>query len=575
MKNNKKSTLAEIPFRLILEALPDKRRLLCFGIATRVVQLLTPVLFGYFITSLSDGSTPPRIFLVLAGVISLQIITILLQWASERFAISAFSEQERRLKETVWSHVSDMSSQVRDASSPGMWMQKFSRDVTVVQGACRILSDAFLGFSVFFFGTFMLVLWKTPKISLVFIAILFLTFITHLAFRKKIRRDSRRLRELYYTEGNTVFSLFEMLPVLKMFGVTHLFGPVFSSTVRNTGKGQASQQKTVNAFRVCMQMEIWFVHAAVLAACTIMLVNQHLAIGDVVMYDMLLTQMISGLHQIMSAMPQLEMGLESAKSLYELSRSEKQRFLRLYPDTYNSLRRGRTKVLKHPEMYSIQSVSFGYTRSKRPVIRDFSAKISAGEFVCFLGRNGTGKSTLAKLLAGIYSPEKGFIHAADPAPAMVPQRIVIYRDSLLENVRLFDSTISESTVEKELRRCGLGHFLNKLPDGIHSPIGPGELSGGELQTVGIARALVREPKTLILDELTNNLDIVAKEAIYEILNGLRGRCTIILVTHDISCLEFANRLFVFRENGISEIRGGGTKMRARKALKIIKKEAKS
>jgi ATP-binding cassette subfamily B protein len=116
-------------------------------------------------------------------------------------------------------------------------------------------------------------------------------------------------------------------------------------------------------------------------------------------------------------------------------------------------------------------------------------------------------------------------------------------------------------------------FLETHPAGLLTDLSPGSCSGGELRTLGIARALVRNPKTLILDEITNNLDVVAKEAVYGVLAALRGQCTIILITHDISCTELADRVFVFRRDGISEINGADAASRTREALRVIRGES--
>ena len=91
--------------------------------------------------------------------------------------------------------------------------------------------------------------------------------------------------------------------------------------------------------------------------------------------------------------------------------------------------------------------------------------------------------------------------------------------------------------------------------------------------LGIARAMVRNPETLILDELTNNLDVVAKEAVHSVLAGLHEYCTIILITHDLSSTELSDRLFVFRRSGISEIHGSDAAMRTRTALRLMREEA--
>jgi len=578
MRKQKFALLSSIPFHIIFNSLPNKRFLFLFGILSRLLMLATPVLFGYFISTLATGIIDHKVYILACGILFLEFIVILFLWVNERLAITAFSEQERCLKEIVWDHIQNLPILVRDSSTQGVWMQKLSRDVPVIIGTCRMLFEAGLGFLIFFFGTFSLVIWKAPSISLVFIVVIIFAILVQRLFHKKLEVDTKELRECFYREGDVVLGLLEMLPILNMFGVTFLYKSFFLSSVKQTVKSQISQQKNMTDFKVLIQTGIWGVRAVVLIVCTYLFLKGELNIGDIVMYDMLITQMLNGLSQVVFILPQLDMGLEYAQSLKEtLSLGEN---CHQASDIRQSSVSGfpmqeRNNVTFRSTVLNLQSVTFRYSPDKPPVITDFTAEIHKGEFVCFLGRNGTGKSTLAKLLIGAYEPESGKIYSSDQKPAIVPQHIVIYRDSLLENIRLRDENISESIVEAMLCQCGFKRFLDSHPSGLHTSLSPGSLSGGELQILGIVRALVRNPETLILDELTNNLDIVAKEAVYSVITGLREQCTIILITHDITCLELADRVFVFHQNGISEIHGSDTTSRTRDALEIIRKEVKS
>jgi ATP-binding cassette, subfamily B, bacterial len=578
MRKQKLKLLSSIPFHIIFNSLPYKKVLFLFGILSRLPMLATPVLFGYFISTLAKGTTDHRVYILACGILSLAFIDILFSWVKERFSITAFSEQQRCLKEIVWTCIQDLPVLVRDSSTPGVWMQKLSRDVPVIIGTCRMLIESGLGFLIFFFGTFSLVVWKAPSISFIFIAAIIFAILTHRLFHRKLEGYAKEIRECFYREGDVVLGLLEMLPILNMFGVTTFYRSLFLTSVKKTTENQIRQQKSMTDFRVLIQTEIWGVRAIVLLVCTYLFLKGGLKIGDIVMYDMLIAQMLGGLSQVMFILPQLDMGLEYARSLKEtLSLGECQNHISEITQTATpgSPHRRSKNVMARQTALNLKSVTFRYSPDKPPVIKDFTAKIHKGEFVCFLGRNGTGKSTLAKLLIGAYKPESGKVYSSDQKPTIVPQHIVIYRDSLLENVRLRDENIPELIVETMLRQCGFARFLDSHSSGLYTSLSPGSLSGGELQILGIVRALVRNPETLILDELANNLDIVAKEAVYSVLTDLRGQCTIILITHDITCLELADRVFVFHQDGISEIHGPDTTSRAHNALEIIRKEVKT
>jgi len=536
---------------------------------------MTPVVFGYFISALAKGLTDYRIYMFVFVILVLGAGNIFFSWINEQLSNSAFFEQECKLKKRVWIYVQNLPILVRDSYSNGVWMQKMSRDIVMVSGTCRILMQSGLGILVSFIGTFALVFWKIPSLSIIFFIVVLFAAFAHGAFYKKIESDTKELRESFYREGNTLLELLEMLPVLNSFKVTSLYDSLFSTKIKEIAQNQINQQKRMINFKTLIQLEVWIVQAVVLLVCTMLFLKNGLTIGDVVMYDMLISQMLNSLSQIMFVFPQVISGWEYAKSLNEILKTDED-FDRKPPQEQNTELNSNINSIESIEnlsrVFSLDSVTFRYSSNNPAVIKNFTANIYKGETVCFLGRNGTGKSTLARLLIGDYKPESGSIYCALSKVAIVPQNIVIYNDSLLENIRLQDENIQPVIVEQMLCECGFEKFLQAQPNGIYTNLSPGALSGGELQIIGIIRALVRNSEILILDEITNNLDIVAKEAIYSILKKLKGKCTIVIITHDISCLEISDRVFVFKKDYISEICDSNAVSRKIKALETIRKE---
>lgn len=368
---------------------------------------------------------------------------------------------------------------------------------------------------------------------------------------------SRNYRETLYSEGSTILDLIEMLPILNILGIVHLYSPFFSKSVDLASKQQIKQKKNVNVFKTAIKLEFTIIHITVLLLCTFFFLNKKLVVGDIVMYNILISETLGGLSQIFNILPELGRGIEYKNSLQQLF-------------DFEDVNDANNYVINNDNRYAydIRNISFDYD-NKNSVLNNFSIKIKKNEFVCFLGRNGTGKSTLAKIMSGSYKPKSGIIITSESNPAIVPQRIVIYNDTLLENIRLRDTSITEETVRDYLQKCGFNQFLQKHSNNLYTKIKTNMLSGGELQLLGILRALVHNRNTLILDEITNNLDIVAKEAIYSVLEYLRGKCTIILITHDISCLRIADRICVFQKNLVSEAMGNSSDEKISNAINMI------
>ena len=193
---------------------------------------------------------------------------------------------------------------------------------------------------------------------------------------------------------------------------------------------------------------------------------------------------------------------------------------------------------------TFEDVGFWYEEG-RPVLSGTDLVIPAGEFVALVGPSGSGKSTLADLAVGLLRPKEGRILVdgvslsdIDPISwrqqiGYVPQDLLLFHDSILRNVSLGDESIDRGQVEQALKDAGAWEFVSSLADGMDQIVGErgSLLSGGQRQRIAIARALVGGPRLLVLDEATTALDPVTEAAICQTLASLKGRVTILSISH--------------------------------------------
>lgn len=192
---------------------------------------------------------------------------------------------------------------------------------------------------------------------------------------------------------------------------------------------------------------------------------------------------------------------------------------------------------------SLRQVYFSY--GSKNVLRGASMTVRAGQFVAVAGPSGIGKTTVADLIIGLLQPTSGAV-MIDNVPlgsinrrqwrqriGYVPQETLLFHDTIKVNVAVGDYRITDIQVEQALWQAGAREFVAKLPDGIQTIVGErgAKLSGGERQRIAIARALVRNPNLLILDEATSSLDPETEWAICETLKELKGRVTILAISH--------------------------------------------
>jgi ABC-type multidrug transport system fused ATPase/permease subunit len=219
-----------------------------------------------------------------------------------------------------------------------------------------------------------------------------------------------------------------------------------------------------------------------------------------------------------------------------------------------------------PGKVEFVDVHFGYV-PEREVLRGVSLTLEPGTVTALVGPSGAGKTTIVDLLLRLYTPRSGVIlldgqPLASLDPAAVRQTIsvvsadgAVFRGTLAENIRYKRPTASDTEVQRAALAAGLGHTLRRLPDGLDTEIGEDGvgLSVGERQRLQLARMLVSDPRILILDEATANLDYAKEAEVKQTLNRMRRERTILVIAHRFSMVQDADRVMVLMGGKITEM----------------------
>ena len=194
---------------------------------------------------------------------------------------------------------------------------------------------------------------------------------------------------------------------------------------------------------------------------------------------------------------------------------------------------------------TLSEVCFFYNYKKK-IIENLNLEIIKGEHTVFLGPSGSGKTTLINLIIGLIKPEKGSIKVDGidifqnleswwSQIGYISQNIYLLDDTLLKNITLRDDNINMDRINELIKLCLLEEMIELLPDGLMSNVGEKaiKLSGGQIQRIALARCLYTDPNVIFLDEATNALDLEAEIKIYKIIEKLKGKKTIISISHKL------------------------------------------
>lgn len=415
----------------------------------------------------------------------------------------------------------------------------------------RLAQSALNCLMIAFYGG---VMWLyEPNLTILVIVLALLNFLT-LSLVSRLRTDMnmRLLQDNGKLQGTTIAGL-QIIETIKATGRENDFfsrWAGFQARLMNTSQslGLASQVlSTVPALLMALG------NVLVLCLGGLDVMQGILTVGGLVAFQALMGSFMSPVNSM------VELGSTIQEAHGDMSRLDdvlNNPIQQLGPPVEGS---GVTRLRGKLE---VRDVTFGYGRLAPPLIQNFSLVIEPGQRVAVVGATGSGKSTVARLVTGLYQPWSGEVLLDDRPRAEIPQAVVtsslghvdqdimLFSGTLRENITLWDSSISDQQV---LKACADAYILDAItarPAGLDSHVeeGGSNYSGGERQRLEIARALVGKPSLLVLDEATSALDPLVEKAIDERLRA-RG-CSCLIVAHRLSTIRDADQIIVLQKGTV-------------------------
>jgi len=317
-------------------------------------------------------------------------------------------------------------------------------------------------------------------------------------------------------------------------------------------------------------MPRYIIESALLVGISIFIFAQASA-GDFVKSAGTIGVFLSGGFRLTAALLPLQNAVLTIKSVVPIARTAQtilDEALKRPSFTYSPKMSAQvTKGSLNPIGVEFSGVSFTYPGSEVPTILNISFKLEPGSQVALIGSSGSGKSTIADLMCGVLSPNSGSIRLWVDHPdrnktsqpinvSYVPQKPGLVSGSILDNVALGleDGEVDKERALEALGLANLTEVVNGLPQGLETPLGKLQdgLSGGQMQRLGLARALYSQPGLLVMDEATSALDAESESEIQGALEKMKGKVTVVLIAHRLNTIQHADKVLLVNDGSIKD-----------------------
>ena len=460
------------------------------------------------------------------------------------------------VREELFLQLMRLPAGYHDANTSGRLMSRVINDVNLMASAVAgVLKDLFQQGLTFvaMMGIIFYQNWKLAAVSLVVVP---MSFYTVTQMGRRLRKLATRGQERIGDMASALQEALTGIRVVKTFGREEAEGARFQHSnrafLRATMKGVqvsslvSSHMEVIGVLGVAMI--IWYGGYLV--------IDGEMTPGAFFSFLAAMFMAYTPLRRLAGANNTIQQALSAAERVFGVLDLENER------DRDQGLR----ELSPITRSLEFRGVTFQYDGTEQPALRDINLSMSAGEVVALVGSSGSGKTTLANLVPRFYEPTRGMIlldgqntregtlKSLRRQIGIVSQDTVLFDETVRNNIAYGKLDAAEHELVEAAQAAYAHDFIQRLPDGYDTVIGENgvKLSGGERQRLAIARAILRDPPILILDEATSSLDSESERIVQLALSNLMRNRTTLVIAHRLSTVQNADRIIVLDRGGIVE-----------------------
>ena len=543
-----------------------RKRLIGAGTAVAFVTLTTAItyLFGIansvtsriFMDRLLTGINRDWLYPFLSVMILLALIQIIVEWIQTIYSLKINGKMAVIGSSTYMWKVLRMPMEFFSQRLAGDIQSRLGLNASIAWTLTQTIAPLTLN-TVMMIFYLVLMLRQSPVLTAVGLLTLMLNIImARVISNKRINLTRVQMRDEGKLEASTVTGI-EMIETVKASGAENGFFQKWAGYQASVNAQKVKAARTDQYIGVIPAFFSVLANYAVLVIGVWMTMEKSFTLGAVLMFQGFLGSFMSPAMMLIGAgqtIQEMRTQMERVEDVME------------YPTDENVIEQEHlsAELMKLRGNVQLDHITFGYSRLEEPLIKDFSLSLKTGQRVALVGYSGCGKSTISKLVSGLYQPWSGEIlfdgklRSAYPREVMVgslavvDQDIILFEDTVENNIKMWDDSIQDFEMILAARDAQLHDDITALPGGYqHKLISGGRnFSGGQRQRMEIARVLAQDPTIIILDEATSALDAQTE---YEIVNAIRDRgITCIVIAHRISTVRDCDEIIVLDHGKVVE-----------------------
>jgi len=521
-----------------------------------IFSILTPYLIKIAVDEYLANDRYEDFIVIIVLMIANLIMYVLFMFFFGYFANLLGQNVVFDLRTKLFKHIINFKMGYFDKSSVGRLVTRAVNDMETIasifsQGLFMIIADLLQMLVVMI--VMIILSWKLSVV--VFLILPFILFATR-KFQKSMKVAFNDVRNEVANLNSFVQERLSGMKIVQLFNRQKI---EYERFIKINEKHKKAWLKTVwyNSIffplaelstSITIGLIVWY------GGLNLVLEESNITLGTIFLFIQLSQMLFRPLRQIADKFNTLQMGMVAANRVFRIL------------DTQSSItKNGKLKLDKCLGNIKFNNVSFSYN-TKEKVLNEISFEIKKGEKIAIVGSTGSGKTTIVNLICRFYEPQLGTICIDDvniskidisslrSNVAMVPQDIFLFADTLLNNITLWDKSITFKSVTEAAKKIGIHDFIMSLPNGYNYNVRERGimLSQGQRQLIAFLRAYIKFPSILILDEATSSIDTKSEKMIQEATDIITTNKTSIIIAHRLSTILNSDRIFVLEKGVICE-----------------------